>query len=336
MRRQNGAHRIDRRSFLRGIAAGATAAPLASFAVAESDRSRVVVAERADVIVKGRVDRKLVKETVDALVKKLSGKANVDEAWRTFVSPKETVALKFNGLFRNASTRPEVIWAVCRGLTDAGVSQEKIILFDRDRKDFDGAGLEPFEDLPKIQFLAADSEWGAELKAGSVTTRITRILTNQADAIINLPCMKDHVIAGVTLSMKNHLGSVPNARDFHREIDTIADLNLLPPIRKKTRLALCDAIVGIFEGGPQYRGPDATWQAKSLLAATDVVALDAVGAEMIHKIQKSKGVDRRRRPQRRGRDRRGKPSSDEVTHIAHAAEIGLGTADLEKIEIVKV
>jgi uncharacterized protein (DUF362 family) len=231
------------------------------------------------------------------------------------------VALKFNGLFRRASTRPEVIWAVCRGLADAGVAQEKIIVFDRDMKDFKSAGIKPFDDLPKVRFLAANSAWGEEFKVGPFRSKLTRILTHDADAIINIPRLKHHVIAGVTLTMKNHVGCIPNPGDYHKQIDAIAELNALPPIRKKTRLSICDATVALFDQGPQYRGKHFTWAAKSLLAATDFVALDAIGAEMLGKARIEKGAG---------------PTQPAPTHIAHAAEIGLGTADLEKIEVVTV
>jgi uncharacterized protein (DUF362 family) len=278
------------------------------------------VAERPELAGGSKVDKKLVKDAVDAVLKTLSGKTNVDEAWRTYVSKTETVAIKFNGLFRNASTSPQLIWAVCRGLVDAGVAEGKIIVFDRDEKDFKTAGLKPFEDMPKIRFMAAKSGWDAETKAGPFTTRLTRILTKDADAIINLPRLKHHVIAGITMAMKNHTGSIPNARDFHDKIETIAELNALAPIAKKARLAICDAMVGIFNHGPQYRGAHCTWQAKSLLAGTDVVALDAAAAEMLQKARTVK---------------RAGPISPNPTHIAHAAEIGLGTADLKRIELVK-
>jgi uncharacterized protein (DUF362 family) len=318
-------HPMDRRTFLQGLALGA---PLASLATAEESakpaeggKSHVVVAERAEFADRKNVDRNLVKQGVDTLVMKLSGKGNVDEAWRTFVSPRETVAIKFNGLFKNASTSPVVLWAICRGLVDAGVAQEKVIVFDRHMKDFETAAIKPFGDLPKVQFREASAAWDDEVKVGPFKTRLTQILTREADAVINVPCLKHHVIAGVTLTMKNHTGSIPNAGNFHPKLDTIAELNELPSIRKKTRLAICDALMGIFDQGPEFKGAHWTWQAKSLLAATDFVALDAVGAEMIRKYRVDKG---------RG------PTKPVPTHIAHAAEIGLGTADLNKIEVVRV
>jgi len=326
-------HPIDRRVFLKGMALGATM-PLTAFAVeepraersssrsAEGGKSRVVVAEREPFGNRRNLDRKLVKHAVDALVMKLSGKGNVDEAWRTFVSPTETVAIKFNGLFKSASTSPEVIWAVCRGLVDAGVPQEKVIVFDRHKKDFDTAGIKPFDDLPRIAFREAAAAWDEEVMVGPYKTRLTRILTREADAVISIPCLKHHVIAGVTLAMKNHTGSIPNAGDLHPRIDTIAELNALPPIAKKSRLAICDALMGIYDQGPQFRGSHWTWAAKTLLASTDVVALDAVGAEMIRKCRVEKGV--------------GPTIKPVPTHIAHAAELGLGTADLKEIEIVRV
>lgn len=320
MEARNRAHQVDRRSFLRGIAAGAASAPLASLAAADGGKSRVIVAERDNFGRGSGINRKTVKQAVDAMVKKLSGKVNVDEAWRTFVSPKETVAMKTNGQHRGASTSPALVWAVCRGLVDAGVPQRKIIVFDRNKKDFQSCGLKPFEDMPKVRFLTADSVWDTEVRAGSIKTRLTRILTKDADAVINLPCLKHHCLAGVTIAMKNHLGSIPNPQDFHGNLDMIAELNCLPPIRKKTRLALCDAVVGVLDKGPQFRGKHCTWEAKSLLAATDVVALDAVGAEMVRKARIAKGVG---------------ATKPDPRHIAHAAEIGLGTADLKKIDTIK-
>lgn len=294
---------------------------MTSYAAAAGGKSRVIVAERDAFVATRQPGPKVVKDATDALVKTLSGKDNIDEAWRTFVSPKETVAIKFNGLFRRASTSPELIWAVCRGLADAGLPQEKIIVFDRSTKDFDTANVKPFEDMPKIRFLGADMAWDSEVQAGPVKTRLTRILTREADAIINVPRLKHHVIAGVTLSMKNHVGCVPNPNDFHDKIEAIAELNALAPIAKKTRLSICDAMLGIFDQGPQFRGMHWTWEAKSLLASTDVVALDAIGAEMLRQARLAK---------------RAGPTRPDPKHIAHADEIGLGTADLKKIDIVKV
>lgn len=317
----NRKRRIDRRSFLQGIAAGAASAPLASLTADEPGKSRVVIAERDDYRSDSGVNRKVVKQAVDAMVKRLSGKANVDEAWRTFVSSKETVVMKSNGQHRGGTTSPELVWAVCRGLADAGVTQRNIIVLDRNTTDLKTSGLKPFEDMPEVRFCTSDSAWDEEVKVGAITSRLTRVLTRDADAIINLPRMKNHVIAGVTLAMKNHLGSVPNPQAYHPNLDTIADLNALPPIRKKTRLAICDAIVGIYAGGPQFRGAKFTWQAESLLAATDQVALDAVGAEMVRKARLAKGAG---------------PTKPHPRHIDYAAEIGLGTADLRKIETARV
>jgi uncharacterized protein (DUF362 family) len=306
---------------LQGVATGVASAPLASLTAAEGNKSRVIVAERDDFRTGSAINRQVVKQAVDAMVKVLSGKANVDEAWRTFVSPKETVAMKSNGQHRGGSTSPALVWAVCRGLVDAGVPQQKIIVLDRNRQDFQTWGLTTFEDMPKVRFLTADSAWDAEVKVGSVKTRLTRVLTREADAIINLPRLKHHVLAGVTVAMKNHMGSIPNPKDFHRDLDAIPELNRMPQIRNKTRLALCDAIVGILDRGPQFRGAHCTWQAKSLLAATDVVALDAIGAEMIRKARIAKGVG---------------ATKPDPRYIAQAAKIGLGTADLRKIDEVRV
>ncbi len=313
---------IDRRTFLQGIAAG-SALPLASLSAAEpkGGKSCVVMAEREAFAAGAKSDKAEVKKAVEAMVMKLAGESSPQEAWRCFVSKGETVGLKFNGLFRNASTSPVVVWAVARGLVDAGHPQEKVIVFDWRERDYRTAGVKPFDDMPKVPFLTSDSAWDAEVSAGPVKTRLTKIITEKVDALITIPRLKHHVRAGVTISMKNHLGSIANPRDFHDHIQAIAELNALPPIAKKTRLSVCDAMIGIWDRGPQFAGSHFTWKAKTLLAAKDVVALDAVGADMLAKARKSKG--------------RGAIRPNPV-HVPHAAELGLGEADLSKIEVVKV
>jgi len=162
--------------------------------------------------------------------------------------------------------------------------------------------------------------YASQVDAGPVATRITKLLT-QADVLINLPIMKTHVLAGISGALKNHLGTIPNARDFHRDTcKFIGDLNALAPIKAKTRLCICDALYGLYNGGPGYK-PRFRWNYHGIVAATDPVALDATLADIIKAKRLEKGMSPYQKP---------------TLHIARAAELGLGTDDLKAIRRVEM
>jgi uncharacterized protein (DUF362 family) len=100
--------------------------------------------------------------------------------------------------------------------------------------------------------------------------------------MINLPVLKDHSGAGITLAMKNMYGVVNNPSDFHGNncCPFVADLYASPVIKSKFRLSICDAFTGCYEGGPSFH-PQYTWKFNGLMVATDPVAHDYVGWQII-------------------------------------------------------
>jgi uncharacterized protein (DUF362 family) len=141
-----------------------------------------------------------------------------------------------------------------------------------------------------------------------------------------MPVPKDHGIAGVTVSLKNMFGAIHNPNKYHLNVGDpyIADVNMLPHIREKTRLILCDATTIQYEGGPSYL-PHWTWQYNGLVVGGDPVAVDHTGWGIIEKKRAAEGM----------------PSLAELgrepTYIATAADDqhALGTNDSRRIELVK-
>ncbi|NOY59525.1 MAG: hypothetical protein GXO75_11450, partial [Calditrichaeota bacterium] len=78
------------------------------------------------------------------------------------------------------------------------------------------------------------------------------------------------------------------------------------------------------EGGPPYQ-PQWTWQMDSVIAATDMVAMDYTCWQIIEKKRKKAGLESL------------KEAGREPTYIATAADSQhrLGTDDPAKIEVVK-
>jgi uncharacterized protein (DUF362 family) len=105
----------------------------------------------------------------------------------------------------------------------------------------------------------------------------------------------------------------------------IADLNMLPAIRRKMRLTICDATTAMYEGGPGYK-PEHSWNANTLLASIDPVALDHTGWKMIERKRAEKGLKMLKAEER------------EPRYIATAAddEHRLGTNDPKMISLIEV
>ena len=314
---------VDRRGFLARGAAAAAAVAVGGRLVraAPSGPTVVVCRDKSKKVLDGfQVDAAIAQRLVDQAVMRLAGKDDVAKAWATFVSPKEKVVVKFNGLFRRATTHPEVIHAVTRGIIAAGVDPANITVYDRADKDMETTGLTMNRDGEGVRIYGTQGRYGKGVKAGAVGTKLCQMLL-EADALVNVPIMKSHVRCSVTGALKNHLGTVPNAGAFHADFcSAIADLNALPEIRKKTRVCICDALYSLFDGGPGFR-PNARWDYGGVLASVDPVAMDATLDEIIRAKRVEKGL---------------KPRHNDPRHIARAAELGLGEATLANIQRVEM
>jgi len=329
---------LDRRGFLgRTAAAGAAAAVLGNRALgqgASGGKSVVVRHVRDDSVQDGKVNAKVAREMVHAVVMKLSGQSSPEAAWKTYIKPDDVVGVKINCLFGvGACTHPCVTAAVVEGVRMAGVPADKIIVWDREDQHMEKSGYTVGK-IDGVLYTGVNGDWEDEPTAiHDCKGRLAKILTRKITALVNVPILKTHSLAGVTCSLKNHYGSFHNPRDAHggrggrKEHGGmcdpyIAELNALPVIREKTRVIVADALRPVGNRGPQAR-PRHTFDAKAMMASLDPVALDTVGMTML---------DAWRAKQKM-------PSLQETgsaVSIATAAEKGVGVGDMSKIEVVEV
>ena len=320
---------ITRREFIGNaatIGVGAAATGIASRALAEtnSGESRVIKAVRDAATEDLQPNADVTREMVDAVVVTLSGKTTPAEAWATYVRPNDVVGIKVNCLFGpGASTHPEVTEAVIAGCRSAGVSADKIIVWDREDKHLMKSGYEVNRDAG-VKVYGVGQDWEEEPVAiHDCQGRLAKVLTQTCTALINVPVLKSHGIAGITMSMKNHYGSFHNPWEAHEpDCDPYcAELNKLPAIREKTRLIVCDALCPVAEGGPRAR-PEFTYAGNAILAATDTVAIDYVGLKMLD-------------AQRAQIAKESVEENGKAKHIFTGARLGLGVADMRRIDVVE-
>ncbi|HUT34450.1 MAG TPA: DUF362 domain-containing protein [Planctomycetota bacterium] len=314
---------LNRREFLVQSAA-ATATLLAARGIglaAPGGPTVVIVRDKTKKVIENfEVDAKIAQALVDKAVMTLAGKDDVTKAWAAYVRPKDKVAIKFNGLFARATTHGEVINAITDGLLKAGVEPGNIVVYDRSDGDAAKSGLKISRDPKIIQVVGTGGNLGPDVKAGSIGTKLSKHLLD-ADVLINVPIMKSHHRCSSTGALKNHLGSIPNAGSFHADCcAAIANLNTLGPIKEKTRLCIADALYSLYDGGPGFQ-PRSRFDYFGVLAATDPVAIDAVMDDILRAKREEKGLS---------------PHNNKPIHIARAAELGLGQADLKNINRVDV
>jgi uncharacterized protein (DUF362 family) len=164
------------------------------------------------------------------------------------------------------------------------------------------------------------------LPSRKLQTRLRRLYTDQATAIVNVSVLKAHFSEGLSAAMKNHLGSINNPAAYHgwepdRMPLSVPELNALPPLRAKTRLVIIDAIRPLFAGGP-VDDPQYRWDYRGLIVSTDPVAAEAVGLRILEA----------RRAEFRKKDW---PMTAARLMLAHAQEISLGNAAPDRIDLVE-
>ena len=331
--------RSTRREFLRqaaaagaGVAAAGVLGDGTASAAQAGSRSRVIVVRDRSSISQsdspgGRVDRRVVAEMLDRAIVRLTGVSDSTAAWKSLFRPDDVVGIKVNCLFGvGACTHPEVAHAVADALVRAGVKPSNVIIWDRATGDLLKSGYKINRDGPGVRVLANDGVWeDRPTRQGQFEGRLTRIITEQITALINVPVMKDHGIAGITAALKNHYGSFDNPGRHHgNHCDPyLADLNAIPAIRDKTRLVVLDALRPMADGGPGLRR-DSLWDFYSLVVSRDPVAVDYFAWKTIDERRARTGLKSLAE------------SGREPKWIATAARYGLGTDDPARMDIVRI
>jgi hypothetical protein len=120
--------------------------------------------------------------------------------------------------------------------------------------------------------------------------------------LVTIPVLKDHRSAGVTLALKNLSHGMNNnvarshlpmtrhgfgaaaAESGPNQCNTfIPQAASQQPLREKATLHILDGLIGVYEGGSgSWNQTWATWPYRGLLFATDPVALDHVGWDIIN------------------------------------------------------
>ena len=296
---------MKRRDFIKDLAAGSLALRLGPSVFAGQAAAPAPALQLA--AVEGESPAAITREAVGLL-----------GGMTRFVAKGDKVVIKPNiGWDRTpemaACTNPEVVKTLVELVLDAGAKKAIVIdnTTNQARRCYVRSGIHEavrqaggdmlFVDDYRVKKLALNGAW---LKEWDVVLDVV-----EADKVINVPIAKHHSLCRLTMGMKNWLGAVGGARNqLHQGLDqAMVDLAAF----FKPRLTVLDAYRILVRNGPQGGRASDTELAKTVVAGTDPVAVDAYGATFF-------GVETR-----------------ELAYLRLGRERGLGEFDLGKVRLEK-
>jgi uncharacterized protein (DUF362 family) len=160
------------------------------------------------------------------------------------------------------------------------------------------------EIMNRAKFQEAEIPEGKDITAW----RVYQDLLN-ADVVINVPIAKHHNLARLSLGGKNLLGVIQSPNRIHANLgQRIADLvSLVRPT-----LTVVDAVRTLMAHGPTGGNLNDVRQTDTVITSHDIVAADAYAATLFDL------------------------TGQDIAYVKAAAEMGLGTLDLEAIEIEEI
>ncbi len=235
-------------------------------------------------------------ELLEKGVLKLTAKNNIKDALSKLFPAVGKIGIKPNCLAgRMMSSSPVLCQAIVKLLTDTGIDENNLIIWERSERELKLAGYKINRNGKGPKVLANDSPnvgYNNEFSSfRSVGSLLTRILTDMIDYHINFPILKDHSIAGLSGGLKNLYGAVHNPNKYH---DTncdpyAADIYSLPEIKNKNKLTIMDCFKIQYNAGPSYNRKFAT-DSNFILMSDDPVAIDAVALDILEDIRHKNGL----------------------------------------------
>lgn len=237
-----------------------------------------------------------------------------------FVKKGQTVVVKPNigwdvSPERAGNTNPALVKQIIKHCFDAGAKD--VYVFDHTcdnwNKCYSNSGIERAVKDANAKIVSGASEsyyqditikQGKKLKK----TKVHELIL-ESDVFINVPILKNHSSADLTIGMKNLMGNVWDrgywhSNDLHQ---CIADFTSW----KKPDLTVVDAYFVMKKNGPRGVSKEDVVTMKSQIVSTDIVAADAAAAKLFGK------------------------NPEDIEYIKIADEMKIGTMKLDKLSIYR-
>ncbi len=219
------------------------------------------------------------------------------------------------------NTNPLLVAEIVKQCFAAGAKE--VVVFDHTCDDwvkcYENSGIKTAAERAGAKVLPAHQESyyrtvnlpnGKILKSAKIHQAIL-----DSDVWINVPILKNHGGANLTISMKNLMGIVWDRGFFHKNNlqQSIADICTL---QKKPALNIVDAYRVLKTNGPRGRSESDVVLSKALFISRDPVAVDTASTKFFNQI-------------------RSMPLAD-VAHIANGEALKIGTTNIEALNVKRI
>ncbi|MFH0893792.1 MAG: DUF362 domain-containing protein [Bacteroidota bacterium] len=238
-----------------------------------------------------------------------------------FVKKGQTVVVKPNIGWdvipeRAANTNPKLVATIVKHCLAAGA--KSVHVFDNTcdtwSKCYANSGIEKAAKDAGAKVVPGNTEsyyQEVDIKSGKklLKAKVHELILS-SDVFINVPVLKSHMSAKLTISMKNLMGIVWDRGYWHKNNlnQCIADFASY----RKPDLNIVDAYAVMTKHGPRGISKNDVVMMKSQIISADMVALDTAAAKLC-----------------------GKELSD-VSYLAMAEQLGVGTTNLSSLKINKI
>ena len=220
-----------------------------------------------------------------------------------------------------ANTNPKLVEEVVRQCLAAGAKE--VIVFDNTcdnwKKCYENSGIEAAAKKAGAKVIPANEESyyrkvslpkGVKLKDMKVHEAIL-----DCDVWINVPILKCHGGANMSISMKNLMGIIWDRKIFHitNLQQCIADMCTLD---KKPVLNIVDAYRVLKTNGPRGKSEEDAVVAKGLFLSQDMVAVDTAATKFFNQIREM-------------------PLED-VKHLSLGQNLKVGTMDIDNLNVKRI
>jgi uncharacterized protein (DUF362 family) len=231
-----------------------------------------------------------------------------------FVSRGEKVVLKPNCAWdrtpeQAANTDPQLVAELARLCLAAGAA--RVVVADSTCHDpyrcFERSGIAPAARAAGARVEHQSAGGVVRLDLGGTVLGPWDVLAAiaEADRVINVPIVKHHGLARVTVGMKNWMGAVTGPRSAMHQRLPQATAELAAALRPT--LTVVDATRILVSGGPTGGALSSVRALDQVAVSTDPVAADAWGASLLSQ------------------------QPDALSHLGIAERLGLGTTDWRSI-----
>jgi len=220
-----------------------------------------------------------------------------------------------------ANTNPELVGEIVKQCFKAGAREVKVLdhTCNEWRNCYANSGIEAAVKAAGGKMIPAneDSYYSEVSLPKGVKLKKTKVHEAILDCNvwINVPVLKNHGGAKMSIAMKNHMGIVWDRRFFHANDlqQCIADVCTL---EKAAVLHVVDAYRLMKNNGPQGRSGADTVLTKGLFISQDIVAVDTAATTFFNNVREM--------------------PLDAVGHLAKAEALKLGTMKISELNVKRI